>query len=119
METKNTTKTEEKLKSPYKGQNSSNAAGHKKGQEQPARFALVEVEVKDIVTEKTLCVLNRVPTTTTTRFCIKFRDQLGRFIFFRELKKLFEREFPAFYVERQSFHLDKKAKGSHFSFLLR
>ncbi|CBY40958.1 unnamed protein product, partial [Oikopleura dioica] len=77
------------------GNNSSNAAGHKKGQEQPARFALVEVEVKDIVTEKTLCVLNRVPTTTTTR----------------ELKKLFEREFPAFYVERQSFHLDKKAKA--------
>lgn len=59
---------EERLKSPYQGNNSSNAAGHKKGQEQPARFALVEVEVKDIVTEKTLCVLNRVPTTTTTRF---------------------------------------------------
>ncbi|CAG5110016.1 Oidioi.mRNA.OKI2018_I69.chr2.g4469.t1.cds [Oikopleura dioica] len=74
---------------------SANAPSHKKGQEQPARFALVEVEVKDINTEKTLCVLNRVPTTTTTR----------------ELKKLFEREFPTIYVERQSFHLDKKSKA--------
>ena len=76
----------EKFKSPKQGANSSNAAGHKKGQEQPARFALVEVEVKDIVTEKTLCVLNRVPTTTTTRLEIapRFEIKEENLIFFSE-----------------------------------
>lgn len=61
----------------------------------PTRFALVEVEVKDMDTGRKMCVLKRVPTTTTVG----------------ELKKLFEKEYPSFYPERQAFFLDKKSPG--------
>jgi len=61
--------------------------------EQPTRFALVEVEVKHMETGRKMCVLKRVPTTTSVG----------------ELKKLFEKEYPSFYPERQAFFIDKKS----------
>ena len=50
-----------------------------KKQEQPTRFALVEVEVIHMETGEKMCVLERVPSTTTVR----------------ELKELFEKKYPA------------------------
>jgi len=64
-----------------------------KKQEAPTRFALVEVEVIHMETGEKMCVLERVPSTTTVR----------------ELKELFEKKYPAFYPERQAFFLDKRS----------
>ena len=49
-------------------------------------------------TGKKMCILKRVPTTTTVG----------------ELKKLFEKEYPSFYPERQAFFLDKTKPGLLF-----
>ena len=49
-------------------------------------------------TGKKMCILKRVPTTTTVG----------------ELKKLFEKEYPSFYPERQAFFLDKTKPGLFF-----
>mgnify|MGYP000555384959 CR=1 FL=1 len=76
--------------------NAANTKKEAKKADQPTRFALVEVEVKHMETGRKMCVLKRVPTTTTVG----------------ELKKLFEKEYPSFYPERQAFFLDKKSPGN-------
>ena len=56
-----------------------------KKQEQPTRFALVEVEVIHMETGEKMCVLERVPSTTTVR----------------ELKELFEKKYPVTSFDRK------------------
>lgn len=59
---------------------------------------IYELIWRHMETGKKMCILKRVPTTTTVG----------------ELKKLFEKEYPSFYPERQAFFLDKTKPGLLF-----
>lgn len=61
--------------------------------EPPGRFSLVEVEIVNIKNSQRMCILERVPSSTSIA----------------ELKDMFEKKFQNYYPSRQSFRMDKRS----------